>query len=374
MKRFLMRLLALSWKEALHIARDPWVTYLALIMPVVLLFIFGYAVTFDLDRLPVGWLDQDHSPASRRLAESLVTSGAFSLERPLPDVEQIEREFRSNQLKAALVVPPGFSRALARGAEARAQVLLDGSDGVTTGIALGYMNGITQALTLRLLEAQGIGLEPPLSAQVRLRFNPEARSAVFLVPGLISLILTLLSVLLTALAVAREWERGSMEQLFATPVGRLEIVAGKLLPYVVLGLVQLLLVLTMGAWLFDVPVRGSLWLLFWVSGLFLAGCLGQGLLISVVTRSQQVATQFAAITAMLPTVLLSGFLFPIENMPWPLQLLSYLVPARYFNIVLRGVLLKGNGLETLWPQVLALLAFAVLMMLFAVARFRRRLD
>ena len=185
--------------------------------------------------------------------------------------------------------------------------------------------------------------------------------------------LALVAVLLAFLAVAREWERGSMVQLFATPVGRLEIVVGKLLPYLVMGSVQVLLVLTAGAWVFGMPTRGSLWLLAVASTFFMLGMLGQGLLISVITRNQMVATQASTLSSMLPSMLLSGFMFPIANMPWPLRLISTVVPARYFIAVLRGVLLKGNGIVELWPQVLALLAFASVMVAVSTARFKRKL-
>jgi ABC-2 type transport system permease protein len=209
---------------------------------------------------------------------------------------------------------------------------------------------------------------------VRTLFNPTGRSALYLVPGLASYLLAIVAVLITALTVAREWERGSMEQLFATPVGRLEIVVGKLLPYLGIGLLQVLLVLTVGAWVFGVPVRGNLGTLGLAALLFLIGMLGQGLLISVVTRNQVVATQMATMTSMLPSMLLSGFIFPIENLPLPLRLLSTLIPARYFVGTLRGVLLRGNGFAELWPQLVALTLFAALMLAAAMGRFQRRLD
>jgi ABC-2 type transport system permease protein len=211
---------------------------------------------------------------------------------------------------------------------------------------------------------------------VRLRtlFNPNGRSALFLVPGLAAYLLAIVAVLITALTVAREWERGSMEQLFATPVGRLEIVVGKLLPYLGIGILQVLLVITLGAWVFGVPVRGSVVVLGLGALLFLVGMLGQGLLISVVTRNQVVATQVATMTSVLPSMLLSGFIFPLENLPLPLRTLSLLIPARYFVSTLRGVLLRGNGLDVLWPQLVALTLFAALMLTVATRRFQRRLD
>ncbi|NMB74229.1 MAG: ABC transporter permease [Myxococcales bacterium] len=373
--RSLRRTLALSGKELRHIVRDPRTLYLALGMPVVMLFIFGYAVTFDLDRLPLGVLDADRSPESRELVRAFESSGVFQRAWDLSNAaEEAEGHFHRGRIQGALVISPGFGRELGAGREGQVQFLLDGTDGVTAAIALGYAGAIAKAYQLRLLSRLSLELAPPLDARVRLRYNPEARSTIFIVPGLIALILALMMVLLTSLSVAREWERGSLEQLFATPAKRLQILIGKLLPYVALGMLQVLLVLALGTLLFQVPVRGSLLWLLGTALVFISGCVGQGLLISVLTRNQQLATQVAAITALLPTVLLSGFIFPIENMPWPLQALSTIVPARYFISALRGIMLKGNGPAEIWPQLAALLTFALVMLAAANARFQRRLD
>jgi len=371
---FLGRILALARKEVIHIVRDVRVIYLALGLPVILLALFGYAISFDLDRLPMAVVDHDRSPASRRLVEAMTASDSFKVGAYLEDPEEVEPYFRRNELKAALVIPPDFGRSLSRGEPAQVQMLLDGADGVTTSIALGYAIGISQSETRRLLGETGLVMEPPLSGRVRVRFNPGMRSARFIVPGLIAVILSIMAVLLTALTVAREWERGSMEQLFATPVRRVEVILGKLMPYVAIGLVQTLLVVTVGAWLFGVPLVGSLWLLFFAAVLFLMGMLAQGLLISVATKNQQVATQIGVVSSMLPTLLLSGFLFPIENMPRLLQIISMAIPGRYFIVALRGILLKGNGVDVLWPDLLALAIFALVMIVLSVGRFKRRLD
>lgn len=373
-RRFGTRLRAMARKEILHIVRDVRVIYLALGMPVVLLVLFGYAVSFDLDRLPMGVVDQDATPASRQVVAAMTSSGAFEASQTIESPDAVEPLFRKGKLKVALVIPKNYARDLVRGQDAEVQLLLDGADGTTTSIALGYAMGIGQAEARRLVEKSGLAPQLALQDRVRFRFNPAMRSAQFIVPGLIALILSILAVLLTALTVAREWERGNMEQLFATPVGRIEVVLGKLLPYIVLGLVQVLLVVTLGSVLFDVPVRGSLLVLFAAALVFLTGMLAQGLFISVVTRNQQVATQVGVVTAMLPTLLLSGFLFPIQNMPTALQVLSVVVPSRYFIRILRGVLLKGNGLDVLWHDLVAMIVFAVVMTALSSVRFRRRLD
>ena len=364
----------MAYKEILHISRDVRFIYMALGMPVVLLLLFGYAISFDLDLLPVGLLDQDQTPESRHFGQSLTSSNAFRIATRLTRADEIEPLFRQGEIQAALVIPKGYGKAIRRGETARAQMILDGANGTTASIALGYSQAVSQAESRHWIEQSGQMPRMAIDGRIRARFNPGMESARFIVPGVIALILAIMGVLLTALTVAREWERGSMEQLFTTPVGRLEIILGKLLPYMVIGMVQVLLVVTVGTTLFALPVRGSLGLLFFASALFLTGMLGQGLLLSVITRSQMISTQAGLISAMLPTILLSGFVLPIENMPWPLQLLSYIVPGRYYIRVLRGVLLKGNGLDVLWPQLLLLSAFALLMVIVSTARFRRRLD
>lgn len=373
-RAFLIRVGALARKEIIHILRDVRVIYMALGLPVVMLFLFGFAISFDLDRLPLAVVDQDRSPASRRLVEALTASDSFAVAVRLDDPKQVEPYFRRFQLKVALVIPPDYGRTLARGEVAEAQLLLDGADGATTSIALGYAAGVSQAETRRLLQRTGLVGDLGLRDRVRLRFNPGMKSSRFIVPGLIAAITAIMAVLLTALTVAREWERGNMEQLFATPVRRLEVVVGKLLPYVVIGMVQVLLVVTMGAVVFDVAVVGSYATLFGAALLFLLGMLGQGLFISVITRNQQVATQIGLLSSLLPVLLLSGFLTPVENMPWFLRAIAAVMPARYFIEILRGVMLKGNGVLELWPQLLAMLAFATAMVALSTARFKRRLD
>lgn len=352
---------AIAAKEVAHILRDPSTLYLAFGMPLVLIVLFGYGVSFDLDHAPLAVLDQDGSPASRDLARSLTATRELDVVATPRDADEIERLFRGKQASVALVVPAGFSGRASRGEPTPVQLLLDGSDGT---MASAVMGAATQLVFSSMPE-------PPVAAAATLLYNPSLRSAVFFVPGLIAYVMAIAAVLLTALTIAREWERGNLELLFTTPVGRLEIVLGKLAPYLVLGLVQALLVLAVGTSLFDVPIRGSLVLLFASALLFLIGMLGQGLLISVVARSQQVATQVGAISSLLPTLILSGFLFPIENMPPPLQVLASVFPARYFIDALRGLLLKGVGLDVLWPDLAGMAAFALVVIALATLKFKR---
>jgi ABC-2 type transport system permease protein len=371
-RRSLVRIGAMAAKETLHIQRDPRTLYLALGMPVVMLFLFGYGVSFDLERIPLAVADRDRTEESRALVDAVTAARELERVAEVP-AERADELFRRNRALAVLVVPEGYGRDVARGERTRVQLLVDGADSVSANQVLAKVDALVRAETRRL---SGPGLaerEPPLRVQVWTRYNPEGRSALFMVPGLAAYVLAISAVLLTALTIAGEWERGSMEQLFAAPVGRLEIVLGKLLPYVVLGMIELQLVLAFGTVAFDLPVRGSAVLLFTIGFFFLAGMLGQGLLISVVAKNQLVATQAGAMSALLPSLLLSGMVFPIENMPLPLQALSRIVPARYFVHALRGLLLKGNGLDVLWPDLVALAAFVVVIVGLATARFQRRL-
>lgn len=371
MRRFLGRVLALAAKEVRHVMRDRRTLYLALGMPVALLLLFGYGVSFDLDHLRVAFVDHDRTAASRELSRRFLSGDQFvEVARPLTDAEG-EQLLVAGEAALVVVIPRGLEEDLLRGRPAQLQLLLDGADNNSAVQARAKAEASARIIGLSIASRSVDTAAPPISARTFTRFNPEGRSAVFLVPGIAAYVLAIVAVLLTALTVAREWERGSMAQLFATPVGRLEIVLGKLLPYLVLGSLAVLLVLAVGGWVFDVPFRGDPWTLALIAVLFLAGMLGQGLLISVLTRNQMVATQVATMTSMLPSLLLSGFVFPIENMPIPLQVLSRVIPARYFVEGLRGVLLRGNGAGELWGEIVALAIFAAGMIVIATARFRR---
>ncbi len=372
-RRFVSRVRALASKEVRHILRDPRSLYLGLGMPLVLLVLMGAGMSFDVDRVPLVVLDRDHSQASRALARAFTADDTFRLVAEVQDEAAMEAMFRESRAKAGVIVPSGMARALDRGEQVRVQLLLDGVDGNSAGQALAKADAIAMSLTLSSGDASMMAGVPRIAARTWTRFNPGGRSALYLVPGLAAYVLALGAVLLTSLTVAREWERGSMEQLFATPVGRLEIVLGKLLPYLAMGVLQFLMVLAAGAWGFGLPLRGDLLLLSFTGLLFLLAMLGQGLLISVVTRNQMVATQLAMMSTMLPTMMLSGFILPIENMPWPIQALSNLLPARHMVTILRGILLKDNGLGELWVDVLALALFAGAMLVLSTRRFVRRL-
>ena len=371
----LRRVLALSDKEVRHVLRDPRTLYLALGMPAVLLLLFGFGVSFDLEHMAIGFVDFDRTEVSRNLRARLSSGDLFDDTADFADGAAAERALVSGELLMVVVIERGFAENLATGRGAAVQLLIDGSDNSSAVQARSRAETALRTLGVSVngRPAPRMASAMPYSARSFTRLNPEARSAVFLVPGITAYVLAIVAVLLTALTVAREWERGSMAQLFATPVGRLEIILGKLLPYLVLGALAVLLVTAVGGYVFDVPFRGSAATLTLLSLLFLIGMLGQGLLISVVTQNQMVATQVATMSSMLPSMLLSGFVFPIENMPTVLQWLSRVVPARYYVTGLRGVLLRGNGIAELWQEALLLAAFGVLMLGMATARFKRTL-
>lgn len=371
MRRFLQRVFALAGKEVRHVLRDPRSLYLALGMPVVMLLLFGFGVSFDLAHLPVAFVDLDGTASSRNLRARFTAGDQFDDAGMLPTGAAGEEALVAHRAIAVVVIPEDFESDLRRHRPTEIQLLVDGADNNTAVQARAKAEMSLRVLGLSMATRDVGSRSTPIETRTWTRFNPEGRSAVFLVPGIAAYVMALVAVLLTALTIAREWERGSMAQLFATPVGRLEIILGKLLPYLVLGTLAVLLVLAVGMWVFEVPFRGSAFALALLSLLFLVGMLGQGLLISVVTRDQMVATQVATLSSMLPSLLLSGFVFPIENMPQPLQYLTLIIPARYYVEGLRGVLLRGNGLAELWPQVLALLCFACVVLAISTARFRR---
>jgi ABC-2 type transport system permease protein len=376
------RIAHIAAKETRHILRDFRTVYLALGIPLVLLLLFGYALTMDVIDIPAAVVDADKTAASRDLAAAFERTGFFSIAARIDDEAEIEGLFIRGVAKVAIVIPRGLARTLARGEKARVQILADGTDANSAAIAVGYSAALAQNRTMELasraLAALGAsGARAPkiaIDVRSRNRFNPTLKSQWFMVPGLIALIMAMMSAMLMSLTVAREWERGTMEQLLATPVRPIEIVVGKLLPYFATGLLQLALITAAGVALFDVPLRGGLLPLFGVSSLFLVGALGQGLLVSIATRKQQLAMQISLLTSMLPSMLLSGFMSPIASMPELVRYISQIVPARYFLVVLRDLFLKGSPLTSLWPELAALAVFAVVMLAACAASFKSRID
>lgn len=372
-RRSLVRIGAMASKEARHIIRDPRTLYMSLGMPIVMLFLFGYGVAFDINHIPVAVVDQDRTESSRALVHALVASEELVSVGELPAAGDALDAFRRESSTAVLVIERGYERDVLARKRIPVQLLVDGADALVANQLLTKADALIRAETRRLAGPDLAGGRAPVEVRIWTRYNPAGTSALYMVPGLAAYLLAITAVLLTALTVAGEWERGSMEQLFASPIGRLEIILGKLLPYLALGLLEFLLVVAFGMTVFDVPMRGSGFALAVLGLVFLVGMLGQGLLVSVVAKNQTVATQAGTMSSLLPSLLLSGMIFPIENMPTALQVLSRVIPARYLVHGMRGVLLKGNGLDVLWPDLVALAIFAVAMIGIATARFQRRL-
>ncbi len=375
-----MRILAIIHKEFLHIRRDIRVLYFSLIWPVVLLVLFGLTVTFDVKNLPLVFFDLDDQPASREFYSAFRQTGMFNLVRRTDfSWSKSPGLLDQGRARGLVILPKGFSRSLGRGEPAAVQLLVDGSDNNTARIMLGYVAGISRdfyrrklAEFLRPYGALAPALREPLDARMRFLYNPALRSENFIVPGLIAVIMMILGTMLTALTITVEWERGTMEQLFYTPIRAREFILGKLTPYFLISVLQMTLVLVTSTVLFHVPFRGNLLYFYLAAMLFMLGALGAGLFISLISRTQQVAAMVAFLTSFLPAFMLSGFIFPIASMPLALRLLSYAVPAKYFLTIIRGLFLKGSGLDILWPDFLIMLLYAAFFFVISTSRFRKR--
>ena len=366
------RFLAMARKEWIQLRRDPRSMALAFLLPVGLLIFFGYAITWDVKDISLAVLDRDRSVRSRELIDAFRSSGYFTVTGWPEDEREGARQVRSGQARALLVVPAGFQADLAAGRAAPAQLVLDGADANTATIALGFADAIVARWSAHVA-LRGRTLTPAVVPEVRTWYNPTLESRNMIVPGLIAVIMMTIAAMLTALTIAREWERGTMEQLAATPVHRLEVIGGKLLPYLIIGVADVAVTAVAGVLIFGVPFRGSVLLLGALTVLFLVGALGLGIFISAAAKSQFLAMKIAMIATLLPAMLLSGFLFEIAAMPRPLQAVTFLVPARYFVVVTRGIFLKGVGVEALLSQCLFMLAFAVLGLTLAVRAFRKEI-
>ena len=349
-------------------------------MPVVLLLLYGYGINFDLREVRLGLYDEDRSPSSRQLLDALTQTGYFRVHQVLGSAEASEDAIRRGTCPAVLVIPRRYEQDLHAGRVTKLQVILDGSDSTTTSIAQGYLEGAIRQVVARLQEtaAHRAGLpaasvQAPVEVRVRVLYNPDLRSSHFIVPGLIAIILTLLASLLTSATVVRERERGTFEALAASPVSAPELMIGKLAPYVVIAALDVVVAVATGALLFGVVPQGSVILLFALSLLFLAAVLGFGLLISSIARTQQMASLAAFLTTVLPAQLLSGFIFPVRNMPLPLQAIAQVIPTTHYLVIVRGILVKGIGIRVLWPHAVVLGVFAVLIVTLATMRFRKEL-
>ncbi len=373
-----IRLWAVARKEFIHIIRDPRSLGMAIVVPMLLLTLFGFALTLDVDRVPLAVWDSSGTPASRELVSRFGGSRYFEIVRYAENYRAIEGALDRGEALAALVVPADFANRLAARQPASAQLILDGSDANTATLAMGYGRAVAAAFSQQIAldeirRAGGIAQPTLIDVRPRVWFNSDMESRNYIIPGLIAVIMMVIAAMLTSLTVAREWERGTMEQLISTPVRGPELVVGKLLPYFAIGMLDVALAVGMGQGVFHVPLRGSVFLVFGMAALFLIGALSLGLLISIATRSQLLASQLAMVLTFLPAFLLSGFMYSIDNMPQVIQLATHLIPARYFVALLKGIYLKGIGLEILWKEAALLAVFSILVTAVSIRTFRKKL-
>ncbi|MFC1835499.1 ABC transporter permease [Thermodesulfobacteriota bacterium] len=375
----LSRIIAVARKETLHLTRDKRSLYLALGIPLMLIIMFGYALSLDVDEIPLAVWDQDRTPQSRELIDRLTSSGYFKLVFLADSYDQIVQAMDERRITLGVTIPWNFAKSMRKSGGTTVQAAVDASDSVRAGIAISYFNVIvgiyrTDTLASELNRQAVTKLNVPVEPRIRLLYNPELQSRINIIPGLIAIIMMVIGALMTSQTVVREKETGTLEQLISTPVKPPELIVGKLIPYFVLGYLDLIMVYLMSQYVFDVPFRGSLVLMFLLSGVFLIGALSLGLLISAAAETQLFATQFALLGTFLPSFLLSGFVFPISNMPYIIQFISYLVPARYYVQILRGIFLKGVGIEILLVPVLLMTLFGFVTTVLASRRLGKRLH
>jgi ABC-2 type transport system permease protein len=365
------RLRRLIWKEFLELRQDPRLFGIVIVAPIIQLLMLGYAATTDVKDVPVVVADGDRSAASRDLIAAFDASRNFTVVDTVTTVAEIDDDLQRGRAWLAMSIPQGYGEAVEARRPVSVQLVADGSDSNSTTVALGYalslIGGYAQELAARPGEpARGI------DARIRVWFNPQLESRYFMIPGVLALLLLLVTANLAAMGIVREKELGTLEQLNVTPLRRWELIAGKLLPYGVIAMVDVFLVTAVAIFWFEIPLRGSLLLLLGTSVLYLLCTLGLGLFISTISETQQQAMMTATFFFLTPMIYLSGFIFPIENMPRVIQPLTYLIPLRYFLVIVRGIFLKGVGLDVLWPQVAAMTAWGVSMLALAVARSRKR--
>jgi len=372
------RLISIIRKEFIQIFRDPRTLVLVIVMPMMQLFLLGYAATSDVRNISLAVWDQSQSPQARALLDAFRAANYFGIDYVVRSSEEYTALIESGKIRAALIIPPDYETRLLEG-KAQVSLVLDGSDATVGGTALSTAKLIGQSFATKVLTEQASltgrpsSFTPPLEVRTQVWYNPDLIAAYFNVPGVIGMILYFITALLTASSIVRERERGTIEQLIVTPIRSWELVLGKILPYTILAFIDMVEVLVIGHWWFKVPIRGDLGLIFVLSGLFLLSSLGIGLFASTIANTQQEAFITVMVT-MLPSLFLSGFFFPIEAMPKFLQYVSAIVPLRYYLVIIRALLLKGVGAAALQGPIIALIIFAIAIMGAASARFRKRLD
>jgi ABC-2 type transport system permease protein len=366
-------------KEFRQIKRDKRILGVLLFIPAMMLLMFGYALNFDVKHTSLAVYDEDRSSVSREFLEKFFNSEYFDRVQTLESKSEINDLVDGEIVRAVLIVPSSFSKDIQRGRTASIQVIVDGTNSNAATIVIGYINAIVQQYSLKVMSQSFVRIgraqiKMPIDFEPRVWYNPELKSAKFLVPGLIAFILMVTTVISTALAVVRERELGTMEQIMVSPVKPIELILGKTIPYTVISLIATVGILFLGYILFDVSIKGSILLLSFITLVFLVGGLGLGLLISTLVENQQLAFMIAVIISVLPTFILSGFIFPIRNMAVIIQIITYLLPGRYFLVVLRAIILKGAGIMAFWDQALILIIYALLMIIISSLRMRKILS
>jgi|SRR5579862_2131901 len=369
---------AVALKEVRHIIRDPLSLGMALAVPLLFLLLFGFALSLDVDHIPMLVYDADHSAESRALIQRFQASRFFTVVGFVDSYDAIEKAIDSSRVLMAVAIQRDYARHIAAGQEADVQILVDGSDSNTASIAKGYAETVVAQHALEVSAGAqnfkgGHASGPAVDSALRVWYNPELESKNYVVPGLIAVILMIIAALLTSLTIAREWEMGTMEQLLSTPLRPSEMVFGKMLAYFAVGLADMLIVIALGMAVFQVPLRGSVLLLLGTGCVFLFGSLFWGILLSALTRSQLMAYQLGILTSFLPAFMLSGFIYSIENMPRVIQVISVIVPARYFVTILKGIYLKGVGVSVLWPQILFLVGYTTLVFFLATRKLKQKI-
>jgi len=371
------RMMALIRKEFIQIGRDPRTLYIVLAIPVIQIFLLGYTATTDVRNVPLAVFDQSRGPAARRLLDAYRAADYFRLVYDVASADELRTLIDNGQARAGMIIPPDFEARVLAGETAEVAFILDGSDPNVASTSLAAATLIGQAhsarLTVERLGPAASAASPAVEVRARVWYNPDLVSAFFMIPALIGMILQLLTSLLTATAIVRERERGTIEQLIVTPIRSGELILAKIIPYTLIAFFNTLEILVIGTLWFDIPIRGSLGLLLLLSGLFLAGSLGVGLFVSTIARTQQEAIMLVYFT-MLPTIFLSGFFFPLAAMPPLLRAVSYIIPLRHYLIIIRSILLKGVGAGALTGEIAALAIFGAAMLTAAALRFRKRLD
>ncbi len=376
---FNSRLLSIMRKELIQITRDRRIVIITFIQPIIMLFLLGFAATNDVRNVPAALFDQDHSPAARDLLAAYEAADYFQFDHDVSSVDEIRQLIESGAVKAALIIPPDYGKHIAADEQAQVEFVIDGADPTIAATALSAAVQIGQAKSTAVMQAQleargqSGGVASPIDVRTQVWYNPDLVSAYFLIPGLVGTILQQLAVMLTAASIVRERERGTIEQLIITPIRSWELIVGKITPYVGLAFFNVLEVLIIGLVVFKVPMIGDIGLLLAVSMLFLAAVLGIGLFISTMAKTQQEA-QMLGMLIQLPSLFLAGIFFPIAAMPPFLQAVSYFIPLRYFNEIVRAIMLKGADFQAIKEPVFALVIFAIVIMGGAVLRFRKRLD